>query len=536
MGKKTAVVLIHGIGEQVPMGTIKGFVEAVWNEDTSLVGKDKPNPEGEQQPADIPDEGGSGEGPAENETRRKNVSWVKPDPRYRNFDLNRITTESTSLGRRIDFFEYYWAHRTSGSAWTNVRMWLFDLLLRNPRKMAKGKRVPPHLRPTWLALWFVTLVIAAIAAGAAWLSAWPKESPYFWIVALILAAIAAVSAAITAKVTAYAGDIVRYVKATPSNIITRQRIREDGVRLLESLMGLSGEAAETKPDYDRLIVVGHSLGTIIAYDIISHCFARHHNELAGKTSQDTRQPQRAALEKLIRDGWCEGQSEDWLHRYRAAQDEARIEMLDNGGRWIVSDFISLGSPLTHAEFLLAEDLEGLGKAKQDREFPTCPPAMEYDQQTKDAHYHFSYRPPSLEKFGENDDAAAPRFPHHAAAFAFTKWTNIYSGQTSVVRGDLVSGRLDTVFGLSGEGERADLFGIEDIGVLPAEHVIDEDLTALTDGDRKKRLFTHLHYWDLMAGMPGFDGKVPHHIRRLRKALRLGEGQRPKTRAASASGA
>jgi hypothetical protein len=33
---KQAVVLIHGIGEQVQMDTLRGFVDAVWTTDSSL--------------------------------------------------------------------------------------------------------------------------------------------------------------------------------------------------------------------------------------------------------------------------------------------------------------------------------------------------------------------------------------------------------------------------------------------------------------------------------------------------------------------
>lgn len=46
MGGKTAVIIMHGIGEQVPMDTIKGFVVAVWTTDPSLTRKGKPAPDG----------------------------------------------------------------------------------------------------------------------------------------------------------------------------------------------------------------------------------------------------------------------------------------------------------------------------------------------------------------------------------------------------------------------------------------------------------------------------------------------------------
>jgi hypothetical protein len=78
---KQAVVLIHGIGEQVPMDTLRGFVEAVWTSDSSL--------------------------------RRPRVpaqAWSKPDAISGDFELRRLTTAQNRDGKRTDLFEFYWAH------------------------------------------------------------------------------------------------------------------------------------------------------------------------------------------------------------------------------------------------------------------------------------------------------------------------------------------------------------------------------------------------------------------------------------------
>ena len=63
----------------------------------------------------------------------------------------------------------------------------------------------------------------------------------------------------------YAGRVVRYTRATPDNIAARKDIRERGLALLDELHG---------KDYERIIVVGHSLGSILAYDLISYFWAR----------------------------------------------------------------------------------------------------------------------------------------------------------------------------------------------------------------------------------------------------------------------
>jgi hypothetical protein len=40
--REQAVLLIHGIGEQRPMDTFRGFVNAVWKTDTALHNQNNP--------------------------------------------------------------------------------------------------------------------------------------------------------------------------------------------------------------------------------------------------------------------------------------------------------------------------------------------------------------------------------------------------------------------------------------------------------------------------------------------------------------
>src|SRR5437764_393830 len=61
--------------------------------------------------------------------------------------------------------------------------------------------------------------------------------------------------------THYAGDAARYLHVAPPNIQGRRQIREAGIDLLEKLHQ-SGE-------YDRIILVGHSLGSVIGFDILT---------------------------------------------------------------------------------------------------------------------------------------------------------------------------------------------------------------------------------------------------------------------------
>src|SRR5215472_15668723 len=63
-----AVVVIHGMGEQRPMDTIKSFVQAVWESDPVITANGLPHP---------------------------GQVWNKPDPRTGSLELRRITTRES---------------------------------------------------------------------------------------------------------------------------------------------------------------------------------------------------------------------------------------------------------------------------------------------------------------------------------------------------------------------------------------------------------------------------------------------------------
>lgn len=490
MAERIAIVVIHGIGEQVPMATLSSFIESVWTTDLTLVSPDKPDPN-------------------TGAARTANAAWYKPDRRTRNFDLRLVTTESYETAekrKRADFFEFYWAHRVTGTQFDQVRAWIIGLMLRNP-----FTKVPAPLRLAWAVMWL--LVLAGLAAG------WAANR---WLGPEALAAFTAIyglaSGWVIAKLNAYVGDIVRYVDPSPQNINTRQEIREDGVRLLETLMGVAEDGRVRESQYDRVLVVGHSLGTIVGYDIINHAFGRLNLAFDRALLAGSGQEQLTALETLVREAWETGQPLD-LARYRRLQDAARRELNAAGHPWIVSDFISIGSPLTHAEFLMATDRAQLDQFKARRVYPTCPPQLEYHKAPP--HYHFTYRAEKAFR-GSGAPLKGKRVPHHAAGFAFTRWTNIYSPLRGIIGGDIVSGPVCEPFGLairpraSGEPAAASeiVCGIKDVPVLPSAQGTAED--------RRKRFLTHLKYWDLKTAASGAQGPVPMHIQVLREALDLKE--------------
>ncbi len=494
--------MIHGMGEQVPMDTLRGFVDATWVTDENLIPRTRSDSNTGQQ-------------------RVQNPVWSKPDRRNRSFELRRITTEEARNGVRTDFYEFYWAHLMHGTTWEHFKAWFADLLWRSP------KRVPNNVYGAWIALWIGTAVVAIIflsstlplgdlrqcLAGECDNAACDaSDLCWSWIGPVIGAVVSvAAGAFINVYLLKYFGDVARYVKATPLNVARRQEIREKGVELLETLMGVrdvdpskrkKGDPWNT--EYERIIVVSHSLGTVVAYDILKESFARINRYLDRGGQTRKKQPYRHKLEQLLQHAIDTSGTLD-LDKFRKLQNLAWQELKSDGSPWLVSDFITLGSPLTHAEFLLAHDEEDLRAQQEERILPTCPPALEWDSRTK--RQHFSYQLGSNSSSGEYF-----RYPHHAAHFAFTRWTNIYSKSKNILWGDIISGPVADHFDLSTPVAR--LQGILDIPVLPQRD---------QEGKPKGNVpfFTHTKYWDMSVRTgPGDNWAVPYHIHKLREAINL----------------
>ena len=460
---KQAVVIIHGMGEQVPMETLNSFVEAVWTRDATLIDADKPDP--------------TTGGP-----RTHNVSWAKPDQRNTSAELRRVTTEADRNGNYTDFYEYYWAHMMQGNTWEHVVTWIKDLLFRNPTT-----NVPKRVMHAWIALWVVSLIVVGFTLWGIW----PKEEPKPVIIVLSALLGMAVSAFVSSVLIKRFGDVARYVKALPANVAKRHDIRQTGVDLIARLID-SG-------DYDRIIVASHSLGTIIAYDILAQLYARYN-----KSSGTKQQPERLKLEDMI-DAAAKSATLD-LDAYQEQQAAALSEARDQGSKWCITDFITLGSPLSHAEFLVAESMEDLRRRQESRLLPCCPPVLEYDATTKRRHISYST------KKGRKPEGH--RSPHHAALFGFTRWTNLYSPEKAILTGDMISGPVGNIFGLKVPG--GVITGIRDIAVLPA---MEGDEVA---SGHKRSFFSHTNYWAMDKGTETEPVDLPHHIAALRRALRIVE--------------
>lgn len=435
--RKTAVVLIHGIGEQRPMDTLWGFVRAAWTHDPKIV-----------------------------HPSRREV-WSKPELITGSFELRRITTREASYGdkRRFDFFEFYWAHHMQGHTLGGLFRWTLKLFLRSPAQVPKG-----------LLLAWVAGILLLLAAGVLAILAW--EESYMenlgvprWLVVAAPALLAIGSFVLHTVILPQAGDAARYLSPDPDNVAIRQQIRKDGVSLVEKLTA-SGS-------YDRIVVVGHSLGSVIAHDVLNFAWNRI-NLTRMSALHAAGSPAMAALTALeaAAHGLVDASAAERPARRSAYRDAQRsyAETLTAGDAplWIVSDLVTLGSPLSKADILIGHDAEDLADRIARREIPSAPPVLEAEGEDR----RFSY-----------PLGSEARHPHHAAVFGPTVWTNLYHPHWLIWFGDIVSGPLRQLFGPAVLDVRLP------IGAPPG--------------------FRHLDYWKNPQTTP-----VPAGIAALRRALNL----------------
>lgn len=480
---KQAIVVIHGMGEQMPMDTIKGFVRAAWETVTDLTANGLPDP------AEV---------------------WSKPDVRTGSLELRRITTRQSiptatfASGVRSDFYELYWADLSGGSTWSQVQDWIVGLLWRNP-----FTRVPGDVFLAWIVLWLITLAVILLAiattlsdpANIGGLNLWDYPPLKYlrgyrgWQLATATAALGWIGSSF---IVPYFGRVVRYTRAKPDNIAARKNIRDRGMGLLAELHN---------KEYERIIIVGHSLGSILAYDLISYFWANRPGARVVVEGSDEFGALKDIETALADPDWPAAAAvtafrEAQTNFARLLRRRAKPAGNDVDPRWLITDFITLGSPLSHAEFLMASSEADLKKRKDDREYPTSPPLREkLDPDTIaraiQAGFALDANNPRLLAFPFGTDKWQL---HHASPFAAVRWTNIYDPAFLVAFGDLISGPVAPVFG---------------------DGIIDIDLRKLRR--RQSWRFTHTRYWTLPKSIAG---RVPERIKQLRAALDLGGQRRP----------
>lgn len=344
--------------------------------------------------------------------------YVKPDTLDDTFELRQLIVAKPS---KVDFYEYYWAHLMPDATWNRVVSWFWLMMWRNPRN------VPRRVFLLWLASWAIlgtilglliheAVVVFQGTTGAT--MRWPA------LLSVLLAGMGAV-------VLSFIGDAAVYFGPSPKNVEARQKIRARGLQLLNNLM--------RDPRYSGITVVGHSLGSVIGYDAISlswQDFLRQSRDrYDASCDAGSPLPSNAAAviaaEKAAKSPAHPFDLDNWQKLTAAV----RQELAANGHSWKITDFVTLGSPLAHADLLMATSKVDFSKRKQQRELPTCPPTRE----TKG----FSYYQRTRDSRGK---WRSIRVLHHAAQFAAINWTNIYFVSGRLPSGDLVGGPIAPLFG------------------------------------------------------------------------------------------
>ncbi len=460
-----AVVVVHGMGEQRPMETIRRFVHAVWSTDISLTeglhGRRTNNPDG------------SGE---------INKSWIVPDLRTASHELRRITTPADINGRRTDFYELYWADVTQGTTLQRLTAWMKGLLLR------RWSEIPADAMKLYIAAW-VAVVVLAGPTIVLWAIYVFDQDSLLWSAAVwtILAAI--VAGLLTYFIVPYLGDVAAYVSAEPDTVVGRSEVRERGLALLKPLM--------EDPAYDRIVLVSHSLGSVVAYDLLQILWAEygpnHRNARQEPAILDAlRKVGKFSLPLASADRDAISFSEQQLADFRVAQWNLFSELAktpESGSKpWKISDFVTFGSPLTHAEFLISRNRAAFQRGLEERLFASCPPISE--RKTPTVLY--------ADRYGR-------QHAHHAAVFAATRWTNVFDIGNLWSTGDPVSGSMRENFGP----------GVAEIRVRLRWKLL----------GFWTRIFTHTQYWAIDAQgdefLPSGEVGKRSHIDILRYAVDLG---------------
>lgn len=360
-----AVLFIHGIGEQKPMDTLRGFVRAVKN---CLEKYDD---------------------------REKYISLRnKPDYISGNNETRILRLPKTRKRKRIDFYEFYWANMMKDTQTSYLVSWLIKLIFQNPKK------IPKNLRKVWCTIWgilFISILISAYYAA--------HKLSLVLIPAILLTGIGLIFPIIKIIfkniLTQYVGDAGRYFMPSPPNIDVRYQIRKRGLELLREL--------QDKDRYSRIIVVGHSLGSVIGYDLLRLLWPEY-NEIQEAATTDE------AFDDFIEqiNSLATGKEKFDIKKYQELQSKCLKEQNKLGQKWIISDFITIGSPLLYLNYLTTQDVD-LKTSIVEREFPSCPPIADENKKQDNENYNIYY-------INNNNGV---KTLHHAGLFALTRWTNIY---------------------------------------------------------------------------------------------------------------
>jgi pimeloyl-ACP methyl ester carboxylesterase len=364
-GSRDAVLVIHGIGEQRPMTTLRGFVDGMM---------------GSTELYSLP-------------------NWANVS-----FELSTLVKppESGGYDKQIDFYEGYWAPDARGTRISHVRSWAQQLLLRRPGN------VPGRLRPLWWTA--VVLVTAALIIAVTGVLDLILNGDTWWSVVLKLVA-TALPAVVAGWITSSLGDAARYLDDRPANVEMRQTIRTRVIEMLEYL--------HTSKRYDRIIVIGHSLGGVIAYDAVRLLWQRRvcGSEFTLLDQEQEVVARAADLQSDTSGKYKNAALQEFRRSQRELSRELSAEEFDDGSRksprWLISDLVTVGAPIAYPTLFMSSRKVSLPRRVKERGLSSCPPSLAV---TTDGAKSFCFTSPH----------SGRKYIHHGAVFSAVRWTNVYA--------------------------------------------------------------------------------------------------------------
>lgn len=458
--RRQAIVVIHGIGEQRPMTTLRGFV-------TSLLNHEKIHLE---------------------DYSTDRTFWTKPDRVSNSYEMRKISAKGRSDKRSTThFYEYHWAANMRDTKWQHILSWFWSLMFRSPLQSPSMR-----LRLLWAFLWFIFISWGVITYQFVidWLEKGVDPFSGMTIYRGFFLALPILFFILHNIFIGFIGDAARYLRVHVDNIHQREQIRKQGIELLKAL--------HKTEDYDRIILVGHSLGSVIAYDIITYLWIEFNKSIhLGQKEKFKETPDNdwnCSFGGVSRTSQELKNIADWSLKAQAGEftpDDA-IELQKDQSKlwqkiqyerksWLITDLVTIGSPLTHAKLLMADSLKDFKLRIAEREYPMSPPTLDGQDLTY----------PS---------GSGSSFLHHATPFSVTRWSNIY------YKGDFIGGKLASNFGP----------GIVDIETSYAGSTFKRIWSKISP-------LSHIRYWiNEYTDQPSPDRKEAQAIKQLYEIMRLND--------------
>ena len=370
--------------------------------------------------------------PAGRRDRLVRVPPLSRSPALRGWQEKRAQTE---------FFGYHSAYKMQGNRledlWPTFRRFilLFPWI------------VPAGLRVVWAIFWAVVIVVAVFVVNLA------SDGFDFTqltidnvvrgvlgggliaiIVGLLLTYI--LTRFMPRWITSSFVDVARYLDTSPRCVRSASGHPRRHGRLLR---GCTTPRLRGKPRYQRIIVVGHSLGTSSDTTPITYLGARSNElhrppmDIDEKASGADGGSVLASLEELEKAAAQVGPNGKGLDAYRDAQRTAWQGLRLEGDPWRITDFLSFGSPMYFADRLMTLNPAQFQQRKDRRDFPTCPPQPDEGAKAEGDRIRLSY------------NNGGRRVLYHGAPFGVVRWTNLWFPPHLWFFGDWFSGALAPLF-------------------------------------------------------------------------------------------